>query len=111
PVEAMASGTPAVAVREAGPIETIVDGETGYLCDRDPDQLGARVLQLLDDEALRERMGSAARAHVGRNFSWDRSVEQLQEMLTDTARLHTSKERSQACDRLEADAEVARRQA
>ena len=34
-VEAMSSGTPVVAVREAGPAETVVDGVTGFLRERD----------------------------------------------------------------------------
>lgn len=84
-LEAMASGTPVVAVREAGPIETVVDGETGYLRDRDAQQLGDAVLRLLDDDALRERMGRAAREHVLRNFTWERSVEELQGQLVQAA--------------------------
>ncbi|MEM8704980.1 MAG: glycosyltransferase [Actinomycetota bacterium] len=48
PLEAMACGTPAVAVREGGYRETIVPGSTGELADRDAAALGdaiARVLQ------------------------------------------------------------------
>ena len=110
-IEAMASGTPVVAVREAGPAETVVDGETGFLCDRDAQQLGDAVLRLLDDEELRERMGRAAREHVVRNWTWDRSVAQLQALLTDAAeRLHTSKDDSRASDPLDmTDIAVARR--
>jgi glycosyltransferase involved in cell wall biosynthesis len=85
PVEAMASGTPVVAVGEAGPTETIVDGETGFLCGRDPAQLGERLARLLDDAPLRERMGQAARDHVVANFTWDRSVEQLASLLAEAA--------------------------
>lgn len=112
-IEAMASGTPVVAVREAGPAETVIAGETGFLCDRDPRQLGHAVLRLLDEPALRERMGAAARAHAGRAFTWERSVEQLQGMLADAAeRLHTSKDGSRARDPLErTDAVVVRREA
>jgi glycosyltransferase involved in cell wall biosynthesis len=84
-VEAMASGTPVVAVREAGPAETVVDGETGFLRERDPAQLGEALLRLLDDAALRERMGAAGREHVVANFTWDRSVEQLAQLLGEAA--------------------------
>jgi glycosyltransferase involved in cell wall biosynthesis len=80
-IEAMASGTPVVAVREAGPTETVVDGETGFLCAREPKELGEALLRLLDDAPLRERMGHAARAHTVANFTWDRSVEQLANVL------------------------------
>jgi len=80
-LEAMASATPVVAVREAGPIETIVDGETGFLCERDPQALGQAVLRLMDDELLRARMAKAGREHVLENWTWDRSVARLDELL------------------------------
>ena len=80
-IEAMASGTPVVAVREAGPAETVIDGETGFLRPREPAQLGEALLRLLDDADLRERMGRAGREHVEANFTWDRSVAQLATLL------------------------------
>ena len=84
-LEAMASGTPVVAVREAGPIETVVDGETGFLRDRDPRLLAEAVERLLDDSQLRDRMGAAARERVLRVFTWDRAVDEIQRALTDAA--------------------------
>jgi glycosyltransferase involved in cell wall biosynthesis len=80
-LEAMASGMPVVAVREAGPIETVLDGETGFLCERDPQQLGDAVRRLMNDELLRARMSKAGREHVTANWTWDRSVERLDELL------------------------------
>jgi glycosyltransferase involved in cell wall biosynthesis len=110
-IEAMASGTPVVAVREAGPIETIVDGETGFLCERDERELGDAVLRLLEDGDLRERMGRAGREHAIRNWTWDQSVEHLQGLLTNAAESErTSKDGSRASDRLDmTDVAVARR--
>jgi glycosyltransferase involved in cell wall biosynthesis len=90
PLEAMASGTPVVAVREAGPIETVVDGATGFLCERDPRQLGDAVLRLLDDGPLRASMGAAGREHVEGAFTWDRSVEELAGLLSGAARERSS---------------------
>lgn len=84
-IEAMASGTPVVAVREAGPCETIVDGETGFLCERDPDALGSSVLRLLEDTDLRSRMGAAARRHAEAQFSSDRLAEELAGILSAAA--------------------------
>jgi len=40
-MEAAACGTPVVAVCEGGYRETVVDGTTGLLADRDPEALGA----------------------------------------------------------------------
>lgn len=36
PLEAMDAGVPVVAIRSGGPVETIVDGVTGYLVDYEP---------------------------------------------------------------------------
>jgi glycosyltransferase involved in cell wall biosynthesis len=80
-LEAMASGTPVVAVAEAGPLETVVEGRTGFLRPRDPALLGQAVLRVLDDELLRARMGKAAREHVVRDWTWSRSVERLDDLL------------------------------
>jgi len=89
PVEAMASGTPVVAVREAGPAETVVDGETGFLRERDPAQLGEALARLVSDPPLRDRLGAAAREHVIANFTWDRSVSQLAGLLDEACALQS----------------------
>lgn len=34
PVEAMACGTPVIAVSSGGPLESVADGETGFLCEQ-----------------------------------------------------------------------------
>ena len=72
-VEAMASGTPAVATRVGGLASTISDGATGLLVgDRHPRAFAAAIDRLLADEPLRRRMGAAA-AHQMAIYSW-RSV-------------------------------------
>jgi len=47
PLEAMACGAPVVAVREGGPCETVVDGETGVLVPRDESLFADAVAELL----------------------------------------------------------------
>jgi glycosyltransferase involved in cell wall biosynthesis len=78
PLEAMACGTPVVAVGEAGVSETVKSGETGLLVERDPIKFAAAVEQLLDDHSLRIQMGLTARRYVERMWSWDRSAAQLE---------------------------------
>lgn len=76
-LEAQASGTPVVAAAVGGLLEVVEDGVTGFLIDgRDPAAFAARIGELLDDVALRERLGAAARARAG-EYTWDRSVERL----------------------------------
>ena len=62
--EAAVMGTPSVVVRGSAPAEVVRDGENGYLCENDAQDL-ARVIQsaLADPEALR-RVGQAARETI-----------------------------------------------
>ena len=72
-VEAMASGTPAVATRVGGLASTIAHGRTGLLVgDRRPEGFAAALDRVLGDDGLRERMGEAAAAEMS-VYSW-RSV-------------------------------------
>jgi glycosyltransferase involved in cell wall biosynthesis len=72
PLEAMASGIPVVAWREGGLVETVVDGETGYLVD-DAVTLRQRVRLLLHDGERRHSLGEAAR-HRAERFSWQQTA-------------------------------------
>lgn len=70
-LEAMASGLPAVNAIASGSNSLVVDGETGHLVSaRDEAGLAARLETLVRDEALRHRMGAAARTRA-LAFSWD----------------------------------------
>jgi alpha-maltose-1-phosphate synthase len=76
-LEAMACETAVVASRVGGIPEIVVDGETGYLIDFDPNEaesftrnLAARIEKLLSDRALATRMGKAGRARAIEHFSW-----------------------------------------
>jgi len=69
PPEAMACGTPVLAVREGGFAETVADGETGWLLPRDEEVWRAPLLQALSDDALVERMGRAGVARVAMRWS------------------------------------------
>src|SRR5205814_2573719 len=60
PLEAMASGVPVVAWREGGFVETVVEGETGYLV-QDAVTLRQRVRLLVHDPERRQLFGQAAR--------------------------------------------------
>ncbi|MCI0480411.1 MAG: glycosyltransferase, partial [Candidatus Dadabacteria bacterium] len=69
PLEAMACGTPVVAVKEGGFRETIRDGEVGLLVERDPGDMAAAITRLLTDEDLYQRMRANCRPYVEEN--WD----------------------------------------
>jgi starch synthase len=73
----MACETAVVASRVGGIPEIVVEGETGYMIDYDPEKiesftsaLAARVDELLSDPELAARMGKAGRERVLRHFGW-----------------------------------------
>jgi len=74
-LDAMACGKPVVATATGGIPEVVVDGETGLLVPpRDDRALAAAIVRLLEDEALRARMGAAGLARVRERFSAERMV-------------------------------------
>lgn len=81
-LEAMSCGTPVVAVCEGGVPETMVDGVTGWLTERDPRAFALRVEALLADDAVRRRMGAAAAEHVRAAWTWQGTVDRVEAALT-----------------------------
>lgn len=72
PVEAMAAGLPVVTSRSGTVMETVVDGKTGYLVERNnAAELAEALLVLLKDDGRREAMGRAGRRRALGHFSWD----------------------------------------
>jgi glycosyltransferase involved in cell wall biosynthesis len=75
-LEAMASGVPVVCTRCGGPETSVIEGKTGFLVPiGDAGAFADRLVRLLSDGDLRRRMGEAARAHVDRVFSLQRTGE------------------------------------
>jgi alpha-1,3/alpha-1,6-mannosyltransferase len=66
PVEAMAAGRPVIAVANAGPLETIVDGDTGFLRAATPEAFAGAITALARDPARPARMGRAGRVRAAR---------------------------------------------
>jgi glycosyltransferase involved in cell wall biosynthesis len=76
PVEAMAAGLPVVTSRSGTVMETVVDGKTGYLVEKNnAAELAEALLVLLKDDGRREAMGRAGRRRALVHFSWDAIAE------------------------------------
>jgi N-acetyl-alpha-D-glucosaminyl L-malate synthase BshA len=76
-LEAMSCGVPVVGSRIGGLPEVIAHEETGFLCEpNDIECMTAIVLGLLKDDALRRRIGQAARDRAVSEFNRDRVVAQ-----------------------------------
>jgi phosphatidylinositol alpha-1,6-mannosyltransferase len=66
--------------------DTVQDGESAFVLDGpDPDELAERVLLLLGDPHLREKMGRAARARYEAHYTQDRADQRLADWLTRVA--------------------------
>jgi glycosyltransferase involved in cell wall biosynthesis len=76
-LESMACGTPVVGIREAGIRETVVDGVTGILTDRDTQAFAQAIFSLLYNEDLRLKMGMQAREYICKNWTWQKSLNNL----------------------------------
>ncbi|MDP9343346.1 MAG: glycosyltransferase family 4 protein [Actinomycetota bacterium] len=86
-MEAAMFGLPSVATRWRGIRDTVEDGATGYLVDRDrPDQIADRLDGLLADAELRRSMGRAARAKYEREFRAERFAEDWRRVFREVAR-------------------------
>jgi glycosyltransferase involved in cell wall biosynthesis len=74
--EAMASGVPVVASDRGSIPELVTEGAGGFVCDPGrPEAFVERLLALLRDAALREKLARLARERAERLFRWDRCVE------------------------------------
>ena len=76
PLEAMAAGTPIVTSRSGTVPETVINGTTGLVVEKNNvEELAQALLLLLQDDERREAMGRAARRRVMRHFTWDAIAE------------------------------------
>lgn len=85
-LEAMSSGLPVVASAVGGTAETVQDGKTGLLFDKDDEKTATeQIKRILNDNGLRNLLGTAARREVERRYSIARVVERLLELYGDKA--------------------------
>ena len=73
PLEAMACATPVVGSEVGGIKTSVADGASGFLVPpKRAEVLADRLLRLLSDGKLRDRMGRAARRRVEEHYTWER---------------------------------------
>lgn len=73
--EALWKGTPVIGGDVGGIRYQIRDGENGFLVSS-VEEAARRIVQLIRDEDLRERMGNSGKEGVRRNFLLSRYLEQ-----------------------------------
>lgn len=73
-LESLASGVPVVASNVGGIREVVVTGQTGTLVPPgDPEALADAIVDLLQDDDRRARLGAAGRRRIVEEFSWQRA--------------------------------------
>lgn len=78
PVEAMYHRLPVVAVNDGGPTETVVNGQTGYLCQSDPEDFAIAMKKLIDGgDKLKKTLGDNGHQRVLQNFSFEAFAQKL----------------------------------
>ena len=81
PLEAMACGTPVIAIREGGYNESVINDKTGFLVSRSPSKLYDKINQIINNEKMRQEMGKNARENVLQNWTWDKSIKRFLEII------------------------------
>ena len=87
-IEAMANAVPVIASDLGAPKEIITDSVNGYLVNPESsEKLAERIISLLSDDELRNRIRSKGREHVRENYQVDkyaRSVEKIYSEVLET---------------------------
>lgn len=86
PLEAMAAQKPVIACNSGGPVETVKNGATGYLCEPAPREFSLSMAKFIQDPQLAERMGIEARRYVTESFSTKIFGQRLNQYLVNVAR-------------------------
>ena len=90
-LEAQACGTPVVGYKIPGLIDSVKDGETGFLVpDGDRAALAKTVLRVLMDKELRVEMSRKAKLFAS-NYSWESSAEKFSTLISELAHSKLSK--------------------
>lgn len=88
PLEAMLAGVPVLAANTGGPLETVVDGKTGWLCSpKDTASWTAimeKVLHKMSDQDVK-KMGKLGIQRVKTEFSDTKMAERLDQIITGMA--------------------------
>lgn len=80
-VEAMACGLPVAATAAEGFVEVIKDGNTGFIVPKnDYEQLAEKILELINNEELRKKMGQNGRERALELYDWEKNVTQMEEL-------------------------------
>lgn len=77
-VEAMANSLPVIATDQGAIIESVLDGENGFIVPAEaPEIIAEKLEQLINDAELRKQFAQHSKEHYTANFTEEKMVEQL----------------------------------
>lgn len=79
----MYAGSPVVAVASGGPLESVKNGETGFLCQGNATSFSDAILRLVERPELKQSMGKAGHDHVKGRFSLEAFAKDLDRVVVD----------------------------
>lgn len=80
-LEAMAAGVPVVATPVGGILDFLKDGENGLLCEvQNPKSIAEKIMILLDNKELAQKIRTSAKEMVVRNHDWDLIAKKMNEL-------------------------------
>jgi glycosyltransferase involved in cell wall biosynthesis len=84
PLESLSCGTPVVGVNEGGVKETVIDGKTGILTERDENVFAEEVVKLLSNEQKINKLGKQSVKIINNNWTLNKSGQRLLNHLRST---------------------------
>jgi len=80
-IEAQAANKPIISTRVGGIADIVLEGETALLADvQDSETFSHHLLNVVEDDALRNRLGTTSHLHVAQQFSYQRLVKDMSQL-------------------------------
>jgi glycosyltransferase involved in cell wall biosynthesis len=84
-LQASSLSKPLITTDIGGLPEVCINGETGLIVPpKNPEKIAEAVLKLAADPELRKKMGDRARVHVEKNFTFEQTLNQMQQIVEST---------------------------
>lgn len=83
PIESMACGTPVIATDMLGYREIIKEGRTGLFTDFNKQELAEKIVYLIKNPIIAERIGKEGRKSVEEKWSWEKLGKSLENQLNE----------------------------
>ncbi|MDF2933112.1 MAG: hypothetical protein K0R36_2443 [Chryseobacterium sp.] len=81
-LEASAAGLAVVSTKHGGIIDTVIDGETGFLVDEnDWENMGEKMIHLLESPSLIQNFGKNGKKFIYKNFSMRKHIEEVEKAI------------------------------